>query len=114
MKRAGTRILMDGKGRRIDNIYIERLWRSLKCECVYLHAWETGSQAKSGYRRWRTFTIVNGLMSPLAGKRPLWFLKPDLTRLTGTESSLIYPGNFQPMGSSSAGFFTSTPPVNYC
>ena len=39
---------MDGKGRCIDNIFIERLWRSLKYECVYLHAWETGSQARVG------------------------------------------------------------------
>jgi putative transposase len=43
LKRAGTRISMDGKGRCIDNIFIERLWRSLKYECVHLHAWETGA-----------------------------------------------------------------------
>ena len=47
LKRAGTRISMDGKRRCIDNVFIERLWRSLKYECVYLHAWETGSQAKA-------------------------------------------------------------------
>ena len=55
LKRAGTRISMDGKGRCLDNIFIERLWRSLKYECVYLHAWETGSQAKAGVGRWITF-----------------------------------------------------------
>lgn len=49
------RISMDGKGRYIDNIFIERLWRSLKYECVYLHAWETGSQARAGIGRWITF-----------------------------------------------------------
>ena len=37
------------------NIFIERLWRSLKYECLYLHAWETGSQAKAGVGRWITF-----------------------------------------------------------
>ena len=46
---------MDGKGRCLDNIFIERLWRSLKYECVYLHAWETGSQARAGIGRWITF-----------------------------------------------------------
>jgi putative transposase len=46
---------MDGKGRCIDNIFIERLWRSLKYECIYLHAWETGSQAKASVSRWITF-----------------------------------------------------------
>jgi putative transposase len=55
LKRVGARISMDGKGRCLDNIFIERLWRSLKYECVYLHAWETGSQARAGIGRWITF-----------------------------------------------------------
>ncbi|WEF23170.1 IS3 family transposase [Paracoccus sp. S3-43] len=55
LKRIGTRISMDGKGRCIDNVFIERLWRSLKYECVYLHAWETGSQAKVGIGHWINF-----------------------------------------------------------
>ena len=55
LKRVGARVSMDGKGRCIDNIFIERLWRSLKYECVYLHAWETGSQAKAGIGRWMNF-----------------------------------------------------------
>ena len=42
LKRAKTKILMDSKVRYLDNIFIERLWRSLKYECVYLHAWESG------------------------------------------------------------------------
>ncbi|RJK99924.1 transposase [Paracoccus aestuarii] len=46
---------MDGKGRCLDNIFIEHLWRSLKYECVYLHAWETVSQARTGIGRWITF-----------------------------------------------------------
>jgi putative transposase len=45
LRRMGVRISMDGKGRFLDNIFVERLWRTLKYECVYLHAWETGSQA---------------------------------------------------------------------
>jgi putative transposase len=55
LKRAGVKISMDGKGRCIDNIFIERLWRSLKYECVYLHAWGTGSQARAGIGRWINF-----------------------------------------------------------
>jgi putative transposase len=55
LKRGGAWISMDGKGQCIDNIFIERLWRSLKYECVYLHAWETGSQARAGIGRWITF-----------------------------------------------------------
>jgi putative transposase len=55
LKQSGIKISMDGKGRCIDNIFIERLWRSLKYECVYLHAWETGSQANAGIGRWMNF-----------------------------------------------------------
>ena len=43
---------MDGRGRWIDNRMIERLWRSLKYECVYLNAFETGSAARDGIGAW--------------------------------------------------------------
>ncbi len=45
---AGVRISMDGKGRWIDNVFIERVWRSLKYEEVYLKAYENVVQAKRG------------------------------------------------------------------
>ncbi len=54
LKDAGIRISMDGKGRWMDNVMIERLWRSLKYECVYLHAFETGSEARGGVGNWIT------------------------------------------------------------
>ena len=43
---------MDGRGRWIDNRFVERLWRSLKYECVYLQAFETGSEARRGIGNW--------------------------------------------------------------
>lgn len=52
LKDAGVRISMDGKGRWMDNVMIERLWRTLKYECVYLNAFETGSEARDGIGRW--------------------------------------------------------------
>jgi putative transposase len=52
LKDAEIRISMDSKGRWMDNVMIERLWRSLKYECVYLHAFETGSEARNGIERW--------------------------------------------------------------
>ena len=39
----------------LDNIFIERLWGTLKYECVYLHAWEAGSETKAAIRKWMTF-----------------------------------------------------------
>jgi len=47
-----VRISMDGKGRWIDNVFIERFWRSLKYEEVYLHAYEDLRQARSGIERY--------------------------------------------------------------
>lgn len=47
-----TNICMDGKGRWMDNVFIERLWRSLKYECVYLYAFENGSQARTHMSAW--------------------------------------------------------------
>ena len=55
LQEAGVKISMDSKGRWMDNIMIERRWRSLKYECVYLHAFETGSEAKAGIGKWITF-----------------------------------------------------------
>ena len=52
LKGAGVRISMDGRGRWMDNVFIERLWRSLKYECVYLNAFETGSEARQGIGHW--------------------------------------------------------------
>lgn len=48
LKESNVRISMDGKGRCIDNIFVERLWRSLKYEEVFLHAYANGSEARSG------------------------------------------------------------------
>jgi putative transposase len=48
----GIRVSMDGRGRWMDNVFIERLWRSLKYECVFLNAFETGSEARQGIGHW--------------------------------------------------------------
>jgi len=52
LKDAEVKISMDSKGRWMDNIMIERLWRSLKYECIYLHVFETGSEARKGIDKW--------------------------------------------------------------
>ena len=55
LKTRGIRISMDGRGRCFDNIFIERLWRSLKYEEVYLKDYETVSEARAGIARWFQF-----------------------------------------------------------
>lgn len=52
LKAHNIQISMDGKGRWMDNVFIERLWRSLKYECVYLHAFDQGSQAHNAIAKW--------------------------------------------------------------
>ena len=46
---------MDGKGRWCDNVFVERLWRSLKYEEVYLHAYDSVAQARAGIDRYFGF-----------------------------------------------------------
>ncbi|MBM1818240.1 transposase, partial [Sulfitobacter pseudonitzschiae] len=58
------------KGRNLDNIFFERLWRTLKYECVYLHAWETGSQARTGVRNWMEFYNHRRPHKALGGRPP--------------------------------------------
>lgn len=52
LKREGIRISMDGKGCWRDNVFVERVWRSTKCEEVYLHAYGSVSEAKQGIARY--------------------------------------------------------------
>jgi len=52
---AGVAISMDGRGRFMDNIFIERLWRSIKYEEVHLKAYADGREARAGIGSWMTF-----------------------------------------------------------
>lgn len=52
---AGIAISMDGRGRFMDNIFIERLWRSIKYEEIHLKAYADGREARAGISAWMTF-----------------------------------------------------------
>jgi putative transposase len=64
------KISMDGKGRWMDNVFIERLWRSVKYECVYLNAFETGKQARTQIGAWLDFYIHSRPHSTFNGQTP--------------------------------------------
>jgi putative transposase len=68
---AKVKVSMDGRGRWMDNVMIERLWRSLKYECVYLNAFETGSEARSGIGRWIAYYNTARPHSALGGRTPV-------------------------------------------
>ena len=55
LKGAGVAISMDGKGRWVDNVSVERLWRSVKYEEVHLHAYEGVAAARAGLGRYFRF-----------------------------------------------------------
>ncbi|HEY6642473.1 MAG TPA: IS3 family transposase [Povalibacter sp.] len=55
LKQHGIRISMDGKGRWRDNVFVERLWKSVKYEEVYLRAYDSVSAARSGLARYFQF-----------------------------------------------------------
>ena len=66
----GIRISMDGRGRCIDNVFIERFWRSLKYEAVYLHELEDGFAAERVIDAWIGFYNTERPHSALAGRTP--------------------------------------------
>lgn len=73
LKAHEIRISMDGKGRWVDNVFVERLWRSVKYENVYLHAYESVSEARQRLTAYFTFYNTRRPHSSLGG------LTPDMT-----------------------------------
>lgn len=70
LKSKSIAISMDGKGSWRDNVFVERLWRSVKYEEVYLHAYETVSQVKAGLDRYFQFYNQRRPHSKLNRKTP--------------------------------------------
>jgi putative transposase len=68
---AGIRISMDGRGRWLDNVFIERLWRSLKYEDVYLKGYADGREARAGIASWIGFYNGRRPHQALAGRTPM-------------------------------------------
>jgi putative transposase len=68
---AGIRISMDGRGRWMDNVFIERLWRSLKYEDVYLKGYADGREARAGIAAWIAFYNMRRPHQALGGQAPL-------------------------------------------
>jgi putative transposase len=57
LEEAGIRISMDGRGRALDNVFVERLWRTVKYEHVYLHDYDLVPGLEKGLREY--FTLYN-------------------------------------------------------
>ena len=70
LRRHAIRISMDGTGCWRDNVFVERLWRSVKYEEVYLHAYETVSAVRAGLGRYFTFFNDRRPHTALGGRTP--------------------------------------------
>jgi putative transposase len=81
LKDHGIAISMDGKGCWRDNVLVERLWKSIKYEEVYLRAYETVSAARSGIRRYLAFYNSRRPHSALDGDTPDTFYFANLPEL---------------------------------
>jgi putative transposase len=69
LKEGGIRISMDGRGRALDNVFVERLWRTVKYEEVYLRDYQTVWEARHGLARYFVFYNEERLHQAL-GYRP--------------------------------------------
>ena len=71
LAKAGVAISMDGRGRWMDNVFIERLWRSLKYEDVYLKGYADGREALRGIAEWIVFYNERRPHQALADRTPM-------------------------------------------
>jgi len=70
LKENGIRISMDGKGRWVDNVFVERLWRSVKYENVYLRAYESMAALREGIKDYFLFYNTKRTHQSLAKQTP--------------------------------------------
>lgn len=68
---AGVRISMDGRGRMLDNIFIERLWRSVKYEDIYIHDYDDGRATRQGLGKYFRFYNSERPHQSLGGLTPV-------------------------------------------
>jgi putative transposase len=76
---AGIRISMDGRGRWMDNVFIERLWRSLKHEDVYLKGYVDGHEARAGIAAWIAFYNTRRPHQALGNRMPMAVWRAGVT-----------------------------------
>ena len=78
LQAAGIRISMDGRGRVYDNIFVERLWRTVKYEEVYLHDYSMVSEERNGPARYFLFYNGESLHTSLGNRTPyeVYFKQP--------------------------------------
>jgi putative transposase len=80
---AGIRISMDGRGRWMDNVFIERLWRSLKYEDIYLKGYADGREVRAGIAEWIAFYNGRRPHQALGNRTPMAVWREAVTGALG-------------------------------
>ena len=90
---AGVRISMDGRGRWMDNVFIERLWRSLKHEDIYLKGYADGREAGAGIAAWIAFYNLQRPHQALGNRTPMAVWRAGATGELGeaVDMTLLVP-----------------------
>ena len=96
---ADIRISMDGRARWMDNVFIERLWRSLKYEDVYLKGYADGREARAGIAGWVAFYNGRRPHQALAGRTPMAVWREGVSgTLAGNAVDMTLRGTEPPKG----------------
>ena len=89
---AGIRVSMDGRGRALDNVFVERLWRSVKYEDIYLHEYATVPELEKGLERYFTFYNYERLHQSLRIRfLPRFILAASAARCLTIKFHLFWP-----------------------
>jgi putative transposase len=86
LERAGVRISMDGRGCWMDNVFIERLWRSLKHEDIYLKGYADGREARAGITSRIAFYNSQRPHRALAHRTPMAVWREGVTGALGEQA----------------------------
>lgn len=86
LKRHEIKISMDGRGRWMDNVFVERLWRSLKHEDIYLKGYADGREARAGISSWMTFYNARRPHQALGGRTPMAVWREGVTGALNTRA----------------------------
>lgn len=90
LEQKAIRISMDGRGRVYDNIFVERLWRSVKYEEVYLHHYQTVSEVRNGLAKYFLFYNMERLHKSLGYQTPYEIYVKDRVKINPVQASTIH------------------------
>jgi putative transposase len=91
LEKADVAISMDGRGRFMDNIFIERLWRSIKYEEVHLKAYANGREARTGIDSWMTFYNFRRPHQAMNNQTPMAMWRAGMDKIEAAARAVDMP-----------------------